>query len=302
MILPTTTDFDFNANKGFTLGDFGKYVLCQGQTQVTRSATRHCRSTWSRPGFEQLAEDPGANVPTAIKDIVRSCNNPTFSTDGTNTLANNDPQPRACDQKGPTQCTTGTGGATNDRHSGRAPAAPAARVPAVRATPTAGPSVFRAPGRRRRQRPRRRRRSDGDRLHLRRGRPARATPAPRRGQPGRDRDSGRRVEPISATRSRASSWWSCGRCCSISLGWRRRSSPRPARTAAPGASGSGGRLMNRAAPDPRASRRGRCPDRVQRRACACWPGSRSWGSARCRWPRRRPGRPDHRQRRRPRRR
>ncbi|HEY3608193.1 MAG TPA: hypothetical protein VGL06_11865, partial [Pseudonocardiaceae bacterium] len=42
-----------------------------------------------------------------------SCDNPTFSTNGTNTLAQKDPFPQACDKQGPTQCVTGTGGAAN---------------------------------------------------------------------------------------------------------------------------------------------------------------------------------------------
>jgi hypothetical protein len=62
-------------------------------------------------GYQQLAHIPGASVPPTNVQIIQSCNNPTFSTDGTNTLAKNDPQPAACDKKGPTQCTTGTGGA-----------------------------------------------------------------------------------------------------------------------------------------------------------------------------------------------
>jgi hypothetical protein len=41
---------------------------------------------------------------------MRSCNNPTFSTDGTNTLVQNDPMPAACDRQGPTQCVTGGDG------------------------------------------------------------------------------------------------------------------------------------------------------------------------------------------------
>src|SRR5262249_11090981 len=34
MILPTTTAKNFDPAKGLTLGDFGKYLLCQGQSQV----------------------------------------------------------------------------------------------------------------------------------------------------------------------------------------------------------------------------------------------------------------------------
>jgi hypothetical protein len=49
---------------------------------------------------------------------MRTCNNPTFSTDGTNTLAKNDPNPPDCDKQGPTQCVTGTGGAAGSTTPG----------------------------------------------------------------------------------------------------------------------------------------------------------------------------------------
>jgi phosphate ABC transporter phosphate-binding protein len=111
LVLPTTTDFGFNAAKGFTLGDFGKYLLCQGQTQVDALGYSALPINLVEAGFAQLQKIPGASVPTATDAIIRSCNNPTFSTNGTNTLATNDPQPQACDKQGPTQCTTGTGGA-----------------------------------------------------------------------------------------------------------------------------------------------------------------------------------------------
>jgi hypothetical protein len=42
---------------------------------------------------------------------IASCKNPTFSSDGTNLLADQAPQPQACDHQGQTQCATGSGGA-----------------------------------------------------------------------------------------------------------------------------------------------------------------------------------------------
>jgi phosphate ABC transporter phosphate-binding protein len=111
MILPTTTDFGFTTARGLTLGDFGNYVLCQGQAQVDSLGYSALPINLVQAGFGQLQTIPGAHVPTATTDIIRSCNNPTFSTDGTNTLAKNDPHPPSCDKQGPTQCTTGTGGA-----------------------------------------------------------------------------------------------------------------------------------------------------------------------------------------------
>lgn len=111
MIMPTTTEFGFTTAKGLTLGDFGKYLLCQGQSQVDALGYSALPINLVEAGFGQLQQIPGAQVPTATTDIIRSCNNPTFSTDGTNTLAKNDPYPPACDKQGTTECTTGTGGA-----------------------------------------------------------------------------------------------------------------------------------------------------------------------------------------------
>ncbi len=111
MILPTTTEYGFSTAKGLTLGDFGKYLLCQGQSQVDALGYSALPINLVQAGFGQLQTIPGAQVPTATTDIIKSCNNPTFSTDGTNTLAKNDPYPPACDKQGTTQCVIGTGGA-----------------------------------------------------------------------------------------------------------------------------------------------------------------------------------------------
>ena len=109
MILPTTTGFGgLTTSKGFTLGDFGKYLLCQGQNQVDSLGYSALPINLVQAGFDQLRTIPGAAIPNIN---IRTCNNPTFSTDGTNTLARNDPMPPACDKQGPTQCVTGTGGA-----------------------------------------------------------------------------------------------------------------------------------------------------------------------------------------------
>jgi phosphate ABC transporter phosphate-binding protein len=111
MILPTATDRNFTTAKGFTLGDFGKYLLCDGQAQVDALGYSALPINLVEAGFAQLQKIPGAQVPTATTAIIQSCHNPTFSTNGTNTLAVNDPKPPACDHQGTTQCATGTGGA-----------------------------------------------------------------------------------------------------------------------------------------------------------------------------------------------
>lgn len=109
MILPTAVESGFTTDKGFTLGDFGKYVLCQGQAQVDQLGYSALPINLVEAGFAQLQKVPGASVPTATADIIRSCDNPTFSTGGANTLAVNDPQPQPCDRQGPTQCLSTTG-------------------------------------------------------------------------------------------------------------------------------------------------------------------------------------------------
>jgi hypothetical protein len=111
MILPID-HFDniITPQKGQTLGDFGKYLLCQGQHQVDALGYSALPINLVQAGFQQLRRIPGANVPNID---ISTCDNPTFSTNGTNTLAVQDQQPQSCDHRGPTQCATGTGGAKN---------------------------------------------------------------------------------------------------------------------------------------------------------------------------------------------
>ena len=112
MILPTDSSSGLTSAKGDTLGAFGTYLLCQGQQQVDQLGYSALPINLVEAGYAQLAQIPGNQVPTASSSFIQSCNNPTFSTNGTNTLADDDPQPPACDKQGSTQCTTATGGAT----------------------------------------------------------------------------------------------------------------------------------------------------------------------------------------------
>jgi phosphate ABC transporter phosphate-binding protein len=118
MILPADSSFGLTGDKGYTLGAFGQYLLCQGQQQVDQLGYSALPINLVEAGFAQLQKIPGNTVPTATADIIKGCNNPTFSTDGTNTLANNDPQPPACDKQGSTQCTSATGGAPGSGGAG----------------------------------------------------------------------------------------------------------------------------------------------------------------------------------------
>ena len=101
MIVPTALEDGMTTAKGTTLGDFGKYLLCQGQNQVDALGYSALPINLVQAGFDQLSRIPGANVGNLN---IQTCNNPTFSTDGTNTLVNTDPFPETCDKQGTTQC------------------------------------------------------------------------------------------------------------------------------------------------------------------------------------------------------
>jgi len=109
LILPTTTQYNFASGRGATLADFGAYLLCEGQQQVDQLGYSALPINLVEDGQQQIQKIPGGDP--SIKTI-QACNNPTFSSDGTNKLAASDPQPAACDKQGATQCSTGTGGST----------------------------------------------------------------------------------------------------------------------------------------------------------------------------------------------
>jgi phosphate ABC transporter phosphate-binding protein len=106
MIIPTGLSYGMTTAKGYTLGAFGEYLLCQGQQRVDALGYSALPINLVEAGFAQLQKIPGAQVPTATTAIIQSCHNPTFSTDGTNTLANTDPYPPACDKRGSAMCGT----------------------------------------------------------------------------------------------------------------------------------------------------------------------------------------------------
>lgn len=100
-----------NANKGYTIGQFGQYVLCTGQKNVDSEGYSALPINLVEKGFDQLRRIPGSNVQATDTAAIAGCHNPTFSTNGANTLAVTDPYPPACDHIGKTQCATATGGA-----------------------------------------------------------------------------------------------------------------------------------------------------------------------------------------------
>jgi phosphate ABC transporter phosphate-binding protein len=108
MILPTTIQGQFTTAKGKTLGAFMYYAMCQGQQQSASLGYSPMPVNLVQDGFDQIRKIPGVVVQNVT---IQGCNNPTFSSDGTNKLADEAPMPADCDKQGPNQCTTGTGGA-----------------------------------------------------------------------------------------------------------------------------------------------------------------------------------------------
>ncbi|SDU73004.1 phosphate ABC transporter substrate-binding protein PstS [Jiangella alkaliphila] len=108
MIIPDEIEYGFNEDKGLTLGDFAYHFLCEGQNAAPSLGYSPLPINLVEAGFAQVREIPGAR--TAQLNVA-DCNNPTFSTDGSNTLAEIAPYPADCDKQGPVQCATGTGGA-----------------------------------------------------------------------------------------------------------------------------------------------------------------------------------------------
>ncbi|MER7946060.1 phosphate ABC transporter substrate-binding protein PstS [Streptomyces sp. NPDC096079] len=108
MVVPTSTSAPHTEDKGRSLGTFARYFLCEGQQQAEELGYSPLPRNLVQAGFDQVRRIPGA--PTGAVDLS-DCRNPTFSADGTNTLARNAPMPKDCDRRGATQCADGTGGA-----------------------------------------------------------------------------------------------------------------------------------------------------------------------------------------------
>ncbi|MFF3878167.1 phosphate ABC transporter substrate-binding protein PstS [Streptomyces sp. NPDC001978] len=110
MILPTALELNFNSQKGKTLGAFAYYSLCQGQQHVDTLGYSPLPINLVQAGLNQVRRIPGVNVQSID---IKSCQNPTFSTDGTNTLLETAPYPSACDRVGSSSCDgTVPGGVT----------------------------------------------------------------------------------------------------------------------------------------------------------------------------------------------
>ena len=111
LIVPTKAENNFTDEKGKTLGGFAYYFLCEGQQQAEVLGYSPLPINLVKAGLDQVRKIPGVEAKSI--DITK-CNNPTFSKDGTNTLAKKAPAPPSCDKQGSAQCGTGTGGAKAD--------------------------------------------------------------------------------------------------------------------------------------------------------------------------------------------
>ncbi|MET9408391.1 substrate-binding domain-containing protein [Streptomyces sp. NPDC002935] len=115
MILPLKVQGTFTKAKGKTLGAFSYYFMCQGQQQAPSLGYSPLPINLVKAGFEQIRRIPGVQAQSIN---IKGCNNPTFSSDGHNKLADTAPYPAACDKKGAPPCTTGSGGAKAGGSSG----------------------------------------------------------------------------------------------------------------------------------------------------------------------------------------
>ncbi|TDT95721.1 phosphate ABC transporter permease subunit PstA/phosphate ABC transporter phosphate-binding protein,TIGR00975 [Streptomyces sp. 846.5] len=107
MILPTAVEDKFTKDKGNTLSAFAYYFLCQGQQDAPRLGYSPLPINLVEAALTQVRKIPGAE---ANQVNIAGCNNPTFSNDGTNTLAKTAPYPPASDKKpGTGTSVTGVG-------------------------------------------------------------------------------------------------------------------------------------------------------------------------------------------------
>ncbi|MEI6621790.1 MAG: phosphate ABC transporter substrate-binding protein PstS [Actinomycetes bacterium] len=99
MIIPTTTDTPFNADKGRSLSTFINYFLCAGQQKAQTLGYSPLPKNLVLAGFQQVAAIPSAVASPGID----SCKNPALS------ILQSAPLPPACAKKGAPMCD-GLGG------------------------------------------------------------------------------------------------------------------------------------------------------------------------------------------------
>ena len=110
MIIPTSLDYPMNSNKGFTLGRFAYYFLCQGQQSVGDIGYSPLPINLVSAALAQVTKIPGV---APENTVLANCNNPNYDpATGGDKLAATAVQPQPCDKQGVTMCASPTGGAT----------------------------------------------------------------------------------------------------------------------------------------------------------------------------------------------
>lgn len=140
MIIPTGLQSPMTTDKGYTLGKFAYYFLCEGQQSMGDLGYSPLPINLVQAGFDQVKKIPGVDVQSI--DITK-CNNPTFDPSGKNPnlLAETAPQPQPCDKLNVVMCPTHTGGAGADTYV----AAGATAGPGPTTTPTAKTTATKGP-------------------------------------------------------------------------------------------------------------------------------------------------------------
>ena len=134
MIIPTGLQSPMTSDKGYTLGKFAYYFLCQGQQAMAQLGYSPLPINLVQAALTEVQKIPGVSV----QDLdISKCNNPTFSSNGTNTLATTAPQPLACDKINVQMCPNGTGGLSAVTYVAPAAAGPATTTAPVVTTTSA---------------------------------------------------------------------------------------------------------------------------------------------------------------------
>ena len=114
MIVPTEVGGVFTEPKGYTLGTFASYLLCEGQQQAEDLGYSPLPMNLVLAGFEQIKRIPGAGRRASTPTRATTPPSSPATRPSNNQLALTAPQPADCDKRGPNQCTTGTAGAKED--------------------------------------------------------------------------------------------------------------------------------------------------------------------------------------------
>jgi phosphate ABC transporter phosphate-binding protein len=128
MIIPTGLQPPLTSDKGYTLGKFAYYFLCEGQQSMGDLGYSPLPRNLVQAALDQVKRIPGVAVETL--DISK-CNNPNFDPNGKSLLAEIAPQPQSCDKLGVPMCPTHTGGATTDTYVAAGAVAPTTTPAAV---------------------------------------------------------------------------------------------------------------------------------------------------------------------------